>query len=83
MRHSVIDVGSGCGAMGTAWVFQTRGPVFDSRRITEVSGRVSDLKCSYATLVRVQRPIPIFEIKPSNVKVSDEVSQGIETINER
>ena len=40
-----------CGAMGRAWVFQTRGPMFDSRRTAVVSRRASDLKCSCATLV--------------------------------
>ena len=42
---------SGRGAMGRVWVFQSRGPVFDSRRTAVVSGRASDLKCSCATLV--------------------------------
>ena len=32
--------------MGKAWVFQSRGPVFDSGRVIVVSGRASDLKCS-------------------------------------
>ena len=49
--------------MGKAWVFQSRGPVFDSRRITVVSGRAYDLKCSCATLVQVRRPVLILEIK--------------------
>ena len=45
------SLGSGRGAMVRAWVFQTRGPVFDSRRTAVVSGRASDLKYSCATLV--------------------------------
>ena len=70
--------------MGKARVFQTRGLVLDSQRITVVSGRASDLKCSCATLVQVRRPVLILEItKLSNINVSDKVSQGIETINER
>ena len=52
--------------------------------ITVVSGRASALKCSGATLVQVRRPVLTLEIKKlSNIKVSDKVSQGIETINER
>ena len=43
--------GSGCGAMGRAWVFLTRGPVFDSRQTMVVSGRASNLTWSFATLV--------------------------------
>ena len=31
--------GSGRAVMGRVWVFQMRGPVFDSRRIMVVSGR--------------------------------------------
>ena len=40
-------------------------------------------KCSCATLVQVRRPILILEIKNQvkNIKVSDNASQGIETIN--
>ena len=41
--------GNGRGAMGKAWVFQSRGTVFDSRRIAVVSGRAFELKCSCAT----------------------------------
>ena len=42
--------------------------------------RASDHKCSCATLVH--RPVLILEIKKlSNIKVSHQVSQGIETIN--
>ena len=55
--------GSGRAVMGRAWVFQMRGPVFDSRRIMVVSGRASDLKCSCATLVQVCNPVLIFDIK--------------------
>ena len=73
-------LGSGHGAMDRAWVFQTRGPVFDSRRNTVVSGRASDLKCSCATLVQVCRSILILEIKNQG---PDRVSQCIKTINER
>ena len=46
-----IMKGSGHGAMGKVWVFQSRGPVFDSRRTAVVSGRASDVKCSCVTLV--------------------------------
>ena len=49
--HSDEQSGSAGGAMGRAWVFQTRGLVFDSRRTAVVSGRASALKCSCATLV--------------------------------
>ena len=38
-------LGSGRGAMGRAWVFQTRGPAFSSRWCQD------DFKCSCATLV--------------------------------
>ena len=75
--------------MGRAWVFQTRGPVYEFRRIMVVSGRASDLKCSCATLVQVRRPVFILENKKklSKTKVSPKVShkvlQGIETINDR
>ena len=44
-------LGSGGGAMGRAWVFQTRARVFNSRWIAVVSGAASNLKCSCATLV--------------------------------
>ena len=59
----VCLLGSSRGAMGRAWVFQTRCPVSDSRRITVVSGRASDLKCSCATLVQIRRPVLILKIK--------------------
>ena len=39
------------GAMDRAWVFQSRGPMFDSWMITVVSGRTSDHKCTFATLL--------------------------------
>ena len=60
-----------------------KGPVLDSRRFTVVSGSASNLKCSCATIVQVCRPILILEIKNQvkNIKVSDNASQGIETIN--
>ena len=39
--------------MGRTWVYQLKGPVFDSRLIAVVSGRASDLKCLHvcATLL--------------------------------
>ena len=68
--------------MGRVWVFQSRGPVFDSRRTAVVSGRASDLKCSCATLVyKSVDPHWYLKKKPSNIQVSHWVSQGIETIN--
>ena len=39
----MIITGNGRGAMSRAWVCQSRGIVFDSRRIAVVSGRASQL----------------------------------------
>ena len=76
-------MGSLRGATGREWVFQTRGPAFDARRIMEVSGRASDLKCSCATLVyKFVDTYWYLKQKTSNTKVSHWVSRGIETINE-
>ena len=58
--------------------------MFDSRWITVVSGRASDLKCTSATLVQVRVPVLLLEIKTaSNFKVSHKALQALQTINER
>ena len=56
-----------------AWVFQGRGPMFNSRPITGVSGRASDLKCTCPT--PVSRLALIHDMK-------NQVSQGLQTIKE-
>ena len=69
------------GAMGKSWVFQTRGPVFDSLQNMVVAGRASDLKCSCTTLIC--KTVHLYWYLKKNKKaVSYTVSQSIETINE-